>query len=579
MQLAVDMRWRIPSLPIWRLFGAAGLLLGGCGQPVQQPQPSNGIEWRRQSLVNRAIDRLLMAEAIFWGNWQLAGSIIVVDHQVATPYRAMVVESVFDSIPDANPCRPNSITTLYGWRPRPDSIGIDALMATIVLPSASPLGGGIIESPRKCPDPFAMWATRLGVFSIAGTAFLGGREVRNGEIYIQALNPPDGIARPCAPLPGAARLEDTSRRCERVDFMVSVRASVPRPGFGADTTPSGMADFVVAMVDPIPGIRFRYDCRVPERPCPAPGITRLPEASWGRPFLDTTRAMATIGSDRVLRSALFLRFRDSVTDAAKLAFFNRRGANPIGRTPAGSFWVQVPDPGSAGLDRLIEDFRSAAAIRSVFPITAKHAPLGPPVRRTALVLTPSGAPARGVMVCIGVPQFLGLDDQRCRRVDASGKASLALPGPGDAMYHAACRRFGETAVSVLDSVAAALGPEIEDRLEFTVPDVGCDDRPLVDSGGNWAGLLAGRPDSIVFHSASREFGPAWVNESLIGLARLPGWPTKLNPRGCFVVQVRGRLVGPAGFGPLGRFEFQLDPVSITAARRTADSRCHPKTGA
>ncbi len=567
------------SLLIRGLVCAGGMLVGGCAKPTLQPMPANGLEWQNRSLVNRAIDRLFMADGIFWSNWQLAGSLIVVDHQIATPYRAMVVETVFDSLANPNPCRPNRITTLYGWRARADTIGIDALMATTVLPSADPRGGGIIENRRICPDPMSMWATRLGIFSIAGTAIFGGRDVRNGEIYVRAIEPRDGASRPCEPLPGAARLEDTSRRCERVDFTVSIRASVPRAEHPADTAPPGVSDFGVTMLDPVPGIRFRYDCREPQRPCPAPGVSVLPVATWGRPYLDTTRSLTAVGADRVFRSTVFLRFKDSVTDAGKLAFFNRGGTNPAGRTPAGSFWVHIPDPGPVGFHRAIEQLRAAPEVRSVYPITVKLGLLGPSALRVATVRTASGAPARGIMVCMGVPQFIGLDNQRCQKVDPSGTVFLTLPSPGDAMYHAACRRRGETSVSVLDSAAAAFGSEMGDRLEFTVPDVGCDDRPLVDSGGNWSGYLSGQPDSIVFHSVNRAYRPAWVNRSLIELVRLPGWPTELHPHGCFQGTLRGRLTGPAAFGPSGGFEYQLEPASVATIERIAESRCYPTLGA
>src|SRR5437879_10222430 len=63
------------------------------------------------------------------------------------------------------------------------------------------------------------------------------------------------------------------------------------------------------------------------------------------PKLDTTRRLQLPSGRWLYRANITLRFKESVSDSAKLAFFSRHGMTVVGVTRSGKFFVGIPDPG------------------------------------------------------------------------------------------------------------------------------------------------------------------------------------------------------------------------------------------
>jgi len=70
------------------------------------------------------------------------------------------------------------------------------------------------------------------------------------------------------------------------------------------------------------------------------------------PRLDTTRRVQLPSGRWLYRANLTLRFKESVSDSAKLVFFSRHGMTVVGVTRSGKFFVGIPDPGPT-LDSLM----------------------------------------------------------------------------------------------------------------------------------------------------------------------------------------------------------------------------------
>src|SRR5439155_23923434 len=67
------------------------------------------------------------------------------------------------------------------------------------------------------------------------------------------------------------------------------------------------------------------------------------------------------------RANLTLRFKESVSDSAKIGFFSRHGMTVVGVTRSGRFFVNIPDPGPT-LDSLmgrLQRLRAEPEIRFV----------------------------------------------------------------------------------------------------------------------------------------------------------------------------------------------------------------------
>ncbi|HYT71984.1 MAG TPA: hypothetical protein VEK78_11425 [Gemmatimonadales bacterium] len=65
------------------------------------------------------------------------------------------------------------------------------------------------------------------------------------------------------------------------------------------------------------------------------------------PRLDTS-GLVQLPSGRFLyRANITLRFKDNVSDSAKVAFFNRHRMTVVGVTRSGQFFAGIPDPGSS----------------------------------------------------------------------------------------------------------------------------------------------------------------------------------------------------------------------------------------
>ncbi len=68
-------------------------------------------------------------------------------------------------------------------------------------------------------------------------------------------------------------------------------------------------------------------------------VDRLPE-------LDTSRVVTLPeGSIRVFRTDISLTFKPNLSDSAKMSFLARHSMRVTGVTPAGRFFLRIPDPG------------------------------------------------------------------------------------------------------------------------------------------------------------------------------------------------------------------------------------------
>jgi hypothetical protein len=66
------------------------------------------------------------------------------------------------------------------------------------------------------------------------------------------------------------------------------------------------------------------------------------------PDLDTTRLVQLPGDTFFLyRTDITVRFKDTVSDSAKAAFFARHSIQVLGVTPSEEFFVRIPDPGTS----------------------------------------------------------------------------------------------------------------------------------------------------------------------------------------------------------------------------------------
>jgi len=70
------------------------------------------------------------------------------------------------------------------------------------------------------------------------------------------------------------------------------------------------------------------------------------------PKLDTARRVQLPSGRWLYRANITLRFKQSVSDAAKIRFFNRHEMTVVGVTRSGKFFVDIPDPGPT-LDSLM----------------------------------------------------------------------------------------------------------------------------------------------------------------------------------------------------------------------------------
>ena len=85
------------------------------------------------------------------------------------------------------------------------------------------------------------------------------------------------------------------------------------------------------------------------------------------PRLDTTRRVQLPSGRWLYRANLTLRFKESVSDSAKIGFFSRHGMTVVGVTRSGRFFVNIPDPGPT-LDSLmgrLQGLRAEPEIRFV----------------------------------------------------------------------------------------------------------------------------------------------------------------------------------------------------------------------
>ena len=95
------------------------------------------------------------------------------------------------------------------------------------------------------------------------------------------------------------------------------------------------------------------------------------------PRLDTTRRVELPSGRWLYGANITLRFKESVSHSAKLAFFNRHGMTVVGVTRSGKFFVGIPDPGPT-LDSLMGRLQRLSAEPAIrFAASLDFSPLEP----------------------------------------------------------------------------------------------------------------------------------------------------------------------------------------------------------
>jgi len=82
------------------------------------------------------------------------------------------------------------------------------------------------------------------------------------------------------------------------------------------------------------------------------------------PQLDTARLVQLPSGRWLYRANVTLRFKDNVSDSAKIVFFDRHRMTVVGVTRSGRFFVGIPDPGPSldSLFRVLEQLRHTPEI-------------------------------------------------------------------------------------------------------------------------------------------------------------------------------------------------------------------------
>ena len=93
------------------------------------------------------------------------------------------------------------------------------------------------------------------------------------------------------------------------------------------------------------GVAILVSLAVSLLPSPAAQQPNWPLLIDSFPKLDTTRRVQLPSGRWLYRANITLRFKESVSNSAKLAFFSRHGMTVVGVTRSGKFFVSIPDPG------------------------------------------------------------------------------------------------------------------------------------------------------------------------------------------------------------------------------------------
>src|SRR5437867_1135615 len=95
------------------------------------------------------------------------------------------------------------------------------------------------------------------------------------------------------------------------------------------------------------------------------------------PNLDTTRRVQLPSGRWLYRADIALRFKESVSDSAKIRFFSRHGMTVVGVTRSGKFFVSIRDPGPM-LDSLMDRLQRLRAEPEIrFAASLNFSPLEP----------------------------------------------------------------------------------------------------------------------------------------------------------------------------------------------------------
>jgi hypothetical protein len=435
----------------------------GCAQPPVQLTPSfaEALAWRQQSFINPAIDKRLEPEGILWGQWQTQGKLIVIEDDVPSIYQAMVVERFFDSLETSHPCRPAQTATLYAWRPRLDSTGIDALTVTVKRPLP---GYGTAVGPRRlCPNQ-AVLLPPLLVYSIAGRSYFGSAEAVNGWVYLSSLPSRPGV--PPIPCGDASSTEPNS--CHRVGYTISSQGVLIRRKHSETNVA------LVINAGSIPGIRFRTNCRSPVNRdrCPGAGYTMrnaLPPVDRYRPAFDTIKFVTTWKQQRVLRTEVFLRLDSTLTDSAKASLLDAHGIRATQQTQAGSLIADIPDPGPdpSFFEKTLKDLERSPGFGAVYPIAiASRLPVTAPGTVTVRVVDSTGNSLSGMYACWGGDPSI-IPPPNCRLSDSGGKVRFPNLAVMDYTFYAACPAIAPERPQTFDSAHVAVRPQQRHELLLT----------------------------------------------------------------------------------------------------------------
>lgn len=128
-----------------------GLLASACAG--RAPSESRIVKARwDSSLVNRAVDVLLRQAVGYYTLWHFGepGQFAVFTDSVPQLYSGFVVEFEYDSVSVRTKCSANGRVKLVGWRPLPDLVGVQALIAS--APATPRRASGLLAPPGRCPE-------------------------------------------------------------------------------------------------------------------------------------------------------------------------------------------------------------------------------------------------------------------------------------------------------------------------------------------------------------------------------------------------------------------------------------------
>ncbi|MEZ4585194.1 MAG: hypothetical protein R2909_02205 [Gemmatimonadales bacterium] len=457
---------------------ALALTLGGCRRVELRPSPEEQVagRWRMESDVNWAIDQLVFGPMPSFGSWGVFGAIPVTIDGVTREYSAVVIATrPVEPVPPGR-CRASAWSaSLFAWRPRDDSLGIDAVAGYGV--ATSDPDDAVLGPRRQCPVVGAFPdGPRFSLVTVVEGKLRSRAEGTAGQLH---LNPIEALVDgpPCRYVTGLT----VEAGCDQVSYGVTIRATAQARGDRNALV--GPVHQVTVGPGLVPGLRFtcgpwRF---TPCGPSLSDTATRLPpkQWSWGSSTLGCCqRFLVAHGADSVLRSDLLVRFTPGATDSAVAATLARLGGKAIWRSPLDFAVVMLPDPGPApgAFDRALARLRDDPDLAAAYPIAwlgdSRWLPRAEQGRIRARLVDADGTLVPSARLCLGNGPLDQVDPRWCRAADATGVVVFDSLLVFDYQAFAACRR-GDGRFVAWDSTVVAVWPSRTSPALFGPPGRQC----------------------------------------------------------------------------------------------------------